>query len=207
MMTSDKYRHFRALAQHEVAETDYQIQTRAAGRTLVVAPHGGGIEPGTSELADAIAGEDHSLYLFEGIKSTRNSDLHITSTAFDEPQCEAMLERADAVLAVHGESSPGFVVSIGGLDTARIDRIRQVLANQGFDVQDAGKPHLAGKARDNVCNRGRTGGGVQLEIAEGLRRTFFRHLSPRAERQHPTAAFERFVLAVREGLRAPARTD
>jgi phage replication-related protein YjqB (UPF0714/DUF867 family) len=51
----------------------------------VIAPHGGGIEPGTSELATAIAGDDFSLYLFEGLKSAGNGELHITSTNFDEP--------------------------------------------------------------------------------------------------------------------------
>ena len=54
------------------------------------------------------------------------------------------------------------------------------------------KPHLDGKGAKNICNRGRGGAGVQLEITEGLRRTFFRQLSPRSERQHTTPAFERF---------------
>ncbi|WP_261338761.1 poly-gamma-glutamate hydrolase family protein [Rhizobium leguminosarum] len=33
----------------------------------IVAPHRGHIEPHTSEIAAAIAGEDFSLYLFEGL--------------------------------------------------------------------------------------------------------------------------------------------
>jgi poly-gamma-glutamate hydrolase-like protein len=66
---ADKYRNFAAL----------------------VAPHGGGIEPGTSELADAIAASDLSFYTFEGLKPSGNTDLHITSTRFDEPMCLTLL--------------------------------------------------------------------------------------------------------------------
>lgn len=43
------------------------------------APHGGGIEPGTSEIADAIGGERGSFYTFGGLKSSGTADLHITS--------------------------------------------------------------------------------------------------------------------------------
>ena len=62
------------------------------------------------------------------------------------------------------------------------------------------RPHLAGEAPGNICNRGRSGAGVQLEIAAGLRASFFRHLSPRSEREHKTEAFGRFVDAVRAGI-------
>ena len=47
------YQSFRALARHEKRMRDYRILARP-GRTglLVMAPHGGGIEPGTDTLAD-----------------------------------------------------------------------------------------------------------------------------------------------------------
>jgi len=202
-MAGDKYRDFRHLAQNEVEGTDFRVRTRASGTTLILAPHGGGIEPGTSELAEAVAGADHSLYLFEGIKAGQNGDLHVTSTVFDEPRCNAMLQRAEGVVAVHGAGSPETAVYIGGLDTGRLNQMRAALATGGFDVRSVARPQLAGTAPKNVCNRGCTGAGVQIEIAEGLRRTFFRRLSPRAERQHRTDAFNRFVFAIRQGLRAP----
>ena len=53
---------------------------------VVIAPHGGGIEPGTSEIANAIAGLNYSLYTFDGIRLSGNELLHITSTLFDEPR-------------------------------------------------------------------------------------------------------------------------
>ena len=81
-------------------------------------------------------------------------------------------------------------------NTERIARMSTGLSNQGFDVRAANKGHLAGTEAGNICNRGRSGAGAQLETAEGLRRTLFRQLSPRAKRQHTTAAFIRFVAAV-----------
>jgi phage replication-related protein YjqB (UPF0714/DUF867 family) len=83
---------------------------------LVLAPHAGGIEPGTSELAEAIAARTCSLYMFEGLKRTNNCDLHITSTHFDEPDCLIALGRSDTVLAIHGEDSDTSVTYIGGRD-------------------------------------------------------------------------------------------
>jgi phage replication-related protein YjqB (UPF0714/DUF867 family) len=199
-MSDDRYRDFNHLTTHEVAGVDYHIRTRRAGTTLIIAPHGGGIEPGTSELAEAIAGADHSLYIFEGTKPQGNGDLHITSAHFDETSCVAMLAHADVVLAIHGEERPDIAVFIGGRDTERVTRVTASLTDHGFDVRAVDRPHLDGRAANNVCNRGRSGAGIQLEIAEGLRRTFFQQLSPRPRRQRTTAAFDSFVAAVREAL-------
>src|SRR5580704_3841422 len=101
---ADKYRSFPELAAAET-QGGYEVRTRYSGATLILAPHGGGIEPGTSELAEAIAGDDHSLYLFEGMKQRNNRDLHITSTNFDERECMTALHRSDRVVAIHGEDS------------------------------------------------------------------------------------------------------
>ena len=51
-----------------------------------MAPHGGGIEPGTTEIAEAVAGHEHTFYSFSGVKARGNSVLHITSSRFDEPE-------------------------------------------------------------------------------------------------------------------------
>jgi len=56
-------------------------------KTVIIAPHGGGIEQGTSEIAEKLADKDLSLAMFEGIKRNANRELHITSTNFDEPRC------------------------------------------------------------------------------------------------------------------------
>jgi phage replication-related protein YjqB (UPF0714/DUF867 family) len=167
----DKYSHFVELARREAVDVDYRVCTRYGGPTLVLAPHAGGIEPGTSELAQAIAAGDHSLYLFEGLKRADNGDLHITSTHFDEPECLKALRRSDTVLSLHGEGSETAVVYVGGRDKGRRNRIATELRAAGFDVRDDDRPHLAGEAAANICNRGRSGLGVQLEITPRLRRS------------------------------------
>jgi phage replication-related protein YjqB (UPF0714/DUF867 family) len=197
---NDKYSDFHHLAEHEQEGRDWRIREHHAGPVLILAPHGGGIEPGTSELAEAIAGNEHSLYLFEGLKASGNRDLHITSSCFDEPRCRAMLADAETVVAVHGEDSDEQVVFIGGLDNGLAARVSAGLAAAGFVASPPNRVHLEGRAQSNICNGGRTGAGVQLEIADGLRRTFFRALTPSAERQHVTDAFRRFAAAVRTAM-------
>ena len=60
---ADKYPAFDTLSQNETVGIDFRILGRRAGAALaIVAPHGGGIEPATSEIADAIAAEDFSFY-------------------------------------------------------------------------------------------------------------------------------------------------
>jgi phage replication-related protein YjqB (UPF0714/DUF867 family) len=199
----DKYHSFSELTRSEVVNVDYRTITRDQGPTLILAPHAGKIEPGTSELAEAIAATGCSLYLFEGLKRSNNRDLHITSTHFDEPGCLRALQRSETVLAIHGEDSKAPVVYIGGRDRAAKGRIARALRAAGFDVQEGG-PHLAGEALTNVCNRGRTGAGVQLEISAGMRRTFFRRLYSGVGREHKTEDFDRFVRAASEGLHVAA---
>jgi len=53
----DRYESFDELCKHAIEGRDFRIRTASRpGQVAVIAPHGGGIEPGTSELAEAIAG-------------------------------------------------------------------------------------------------------------------------------------------------------
>src|SRR5690348_10954404 len=65
--TMDKYRTFEALCNAEKVGIDFDIvQVRRRGaQVVIIAPHGGGIEPRTSEIAREIAGESFSYYAFE----------------------------------------------------------------------------------------------------------------------------------------------
>lgn len=84
----------------------YAIRLRHTGSKVVIAaPHAGAIEPGASEIALALAGDDLSYYLFEGRKPKANGELHITSSNFDEPQCLELLATATIVVTVHGQPS------------------------------------------------------------------------------------------------------
>src|ERR1019366_7404121 len=75
-----EYPNFAALKQAEREGEDFDIVCRPRRSPVaVIAPHGGEIEPGTSEIAAAIAGDEFNLYCFEGCKPSGNIGLHITS--------------------------------------------------------------------------------------------------------------------------------
>jgi phage replication-related protein YjqB (UPF0714/DUF867 family) len=134
-----------------------------------MAPHGGWIEPYTSELAEALAGEDLSFYTFRGIKDDSSHTLHLTSHRFDEPVAMGAASAASVVVAIHGERSrdKAFVM-VGGAHAELKRGLRRALAEAGFQVK-APREGLGGENPRNICNRGSSGGGVQLEVSEGLR--------------------------------------
>jgi len=137
----------------------------------VIAPHGGLIEPGASEIARAIAGENFNLYLFEGIKPRRNfKDLHITSQHFDEPKCLGLLAECEIVIAIHGYIANDERVLVGGLDKSLGKKITFSLGRLGLTVMSDGHKYQA-LDKNNICNRGSSGRGVQLEISGVLRRS------------------------------------
>ncbi len=142
-------------------------------KLAIVAPHGGEIEPHTSIIARTIAGEKLSLYLFEGLRPHRaHCELHITSENFDEPLAAAIVSGADTVLGVHGraDKGDGATTWVGGLDFQRRDKIVAALLKADFSavVRQPGQS-LAGTAPKNICNRGKTRVGMQLEIPRSLR--------------------------------------
>jgi phage replication-related protein YjqB (UPF0714/DUF867 family) len=136
----------------------------------VVAPHGGLIEPGSSQIAWAIARDDWSVYGFEGLLRRPHGDLHITSTHFDEPRGLSLVRAAETAVAVHGraDANDPETVWMGGLDLDFRDAICEALEAAGFDAATGGHP-LKGRQRTNICNRGRSGAGAQLEIPKSLR--------------------------------------
>jgi phage replication-related protein YjqB (UPF0714/DUF867 family) len=199
---ADKYADFATLARNERAGVDFGILVRRARPAFaIVSPHGGGIEPGTSEIADGIAALDFSCYAFEGLKSQGNSDLHITSTRFDEPMCLTLIGQSEIVITIHGEHSDddGEGVFVGGLDAPLGRRLGRALRSKGFVVGRHPDPRLQGLEPTNLCNRGTSAQGVQLELSRGVRSTMFRSLS-RAGRKHRTARFRAFATALRSVL-------
>lgn len=167
----DKYPNFSVLRAAETEGQDFSIivQRREGSGVAILAPHGGKIERGTTEVARATAGEAYNLYLFEGRKADANRDLHITSTNFDEPQAIGLVQSCDQVLAVHGLAGDGEDIEVGGRDTDLRGRIDALLTAEGFASRVVTKGPYAATSPSNICNRGRTGAGAQIEIRRGLR--------------------------------------
>src|SRR5258708_2652230 len=101
---ADKYASWSELTKEQTAGTDFSVsvEVRAGARWLVAAPHGGGIERGTTEIARAVAGQKLSFYSVEGTKRTGNTVLHITSHRFDEPRFDEAVGQHDQVATIHG---------------------------------------------------------------------------------------------------------
>ena len=198
----DKYRNFAQLKRYEVEHLDYRIQFRVGGsRIAVVAPHGGKIERGTSQIAKAIAGEDHSFYGFEGIKPalSDNRDLHITSNNFDEPRALSLVRDADVVISIHGAKGMESAVYTGGLDQQLGRRVLISLNRLEIFACNDPSPTRQGKCASNICNRGRSRKGLQLELTFGLRKRLFGGKDNSGVRQ-PTELFSDLVYGIRRVL-------
>ncbi|SIM69766.1 poly-gamma-glutamate hydrolase family protein [Micromonospora cremea] len=139
-----------------------------------IAIHGGGIEAGSGELALAVGDGLMDTYVFAGIKASHNSDLHITSSRFDEPQCLAMVGAADRCISFHGYAGTAdqAETALGGLDADLQQSISAALIDKGFRVISASS-EVAGTYPGNICNKDRRGAGVQLELSHALRKSFF----------------------------------
>lgn len=161
---------FAALKRVERESVDFDIVCcPRRSPVAVIAPHGGEIEPGTSEIAAAIAGDEFNLYCFEGRKPKGNTGLHITSTNFDEPKCLGLIASCDRVVTVHGCRKGKRTAFLGGRDAELRDAIRDSLIACGFRTGRAPNTDLQGVSPRNICNKGRRGRGAQVELSRDLR--------------------------------------
>jgi phage replication-related protein YjqB (UPF0714/DUF867 family) len=103
-------------------------------------------------------------------KDRDHHELHITSRNFDEPIGCGIVARSRVVVALHGRHDRDHPQSawLGGLDTALRDRIGAALRRAGFQALTGGHMFPADQPA-NICNKGRSGKGVQLELPRGLR--------------------------------------
>ncbi len=166
------FRNFADLARAHVRGRDYEITVRRRHDSpiAVIAPHGGEIEDGTSEIATAIAGHEHNLYLFEGVRASRNYfSLHLTSHLFDEPECLGLISACATVIAIHGCAGAEPKVLLGGRDTALRDRLAGALLAMQIGAETGGHRFPATQVT-NICNRGAREQGVQIELTDPLRR-------------------------------------
>lgn len=128
----------------------------------IIAIHGGQIEPGTADIAKSIAGQEFPVYVnYKG--------RHVMSAEFEDGEFNMFLQTISTVISIHGEKSEDkpFVI-VGGLDDVLGTKISSSLEVAGFKVRPASEG-LEGINPHNVCNRGTSGRGVQIEISRKLR--------------------------------------
>jgi phage replication-related protein YjqB (UPF0714/DUF867 family) len=178
----DLFKNFAELSRTYREGVDYEIVSRdlprgTRGRPFVFAIHGGAIETGTTELANAVAGKEAAFYSFVG-KTTEQRPkadmLHLTATHFDEPRLEKMLPRADQCLSLHGFGGEEADFCVGGANVkarrALVLELRKQLPD--WRTCEICCPPYLGIAKKNVANRcGKPArSGVQIEMSPAARK-------------------------------------
>jgi phage replication-related protein YjqB (UPF0714/DUF867 family) len=190
-------------------------------RTTIIAPHGGGVEFGTSELCLAIAGYHpatlavsagtgitYDYWMFEGLRSKNNSELHVTSTHCDDGVAVSLCAGALNVLALHGctPAQAGLpddaeVVLVGGRNSTLQQHLLDEFATAGLGAMDAaGIEQLNGDDPANIANRTLLAMGGHLELTGPLRRVMFAVNSRGRRKDTTTEVFWTFVAACRNAL-------
>ncbi|MFB7588096.1 poly-gamma-glutamate hydrolase family protein [Streptomyces sp. NPDC056169] len=208
-------------------------------RTVILALHGGGIEIGTSELALGIAGYNprnvggdpilpttYDYWMFEGLLSTGNKALHVTSKNCDDHVALSFVRSHLNVLSLHGCQFDQLklptatypptgnlrVAVVGGLNAAFRSALVTEINNAGFQAVDAYDPRYSatlgefnGSHPTNPCNLTMLGKGAQIEMTTELRESLFGDPSSRGDRadtwdKSKDAAFERFRDACRRAI-------
>jgi len=174
---TDVYTSFAHLERHETHGRDFRVRVleRPQSAVAILAPHGGGIEIGTSQLAARIARGQHSLFLFEGLRPPwQNRGLHITSHNFDHPRCVNLVSRSHVTLAVHGCKGESQIY-LGGLDEELKMLLSERLNAAGFPTATEGHRYQ-GRNPLNICNRGLRARGAQIELTRDFREPAARRL-------------------------------
>ncbi len=167
---SDHLTGFAELCARFTEGRDFVVEVlQRASTAAVVAIHGDPIERGVSNIARQIAGDEYNLYLLEGRLPTLNyENLHLASSRFDDPRCLGLIARCERVVTIHGCNGLEEKVLLGGLDEILKARIADAFAASGVPCQTEGH-RFPGRQPSNICNRGGTGMGVQVELTDPVR--------------------------------------
>jgi phage replication-related protein YjqB (UPF0714/DUF867 family) len=200
---------------------DSLARTAELAKTTILAPHGGGIEPGTSELCLAVAGYHptnlpltppagvtYDYWMFEGVRPDENAPLHVPSIGCDDGVAESLCAGALNALSLHGfkPERSGLpedtqLVLVGGGDEVLRGYLLAGLKAVQLPAEDAGQHgELDGNNPLNIVNRTKRGKGAQLELSEPLRRTMFGDFTRSGRKHTTTQVFWTFVAACRDAI-------
>ena len=162
------YQDFTELVLHAAKGRDYRLNIvdRKADVTIT-AVHGGSIEPLTSELAAAIAGEEYNLYELRGLRTRGCELLRVPIQRFNEAQLHALMQRSNIALSIQGTEGGEAAVHLGGRNRWLKRVLGARLQEAGFQVRPPAGP---GAAHDplrfyNLAVEG----GVQIELTSAMR--------------------------------------
>lgn len=160
-------------------EREVHEYLQLGGPLGLMAIHGGGIEPGTEEIAGFVAHHSGaSLYVYAGRRSGGNLSLHRPS---HDGKIEGralfiqFLNHVKTAISIHGHGRGQNRVYVGGLHKSMVQRFvwlaRPVLSQYDW-ISDPKviPPGLSGRSPCNVVNLP-AAKGMQLELPSKLRQT------------------------------------
>jgi phage replication-related protein YjqB (UPF0714/DUF867 family) len=170
---ADQYANWKALSSVEKENIDYRVEVIDRDSPIsVLAIHGGRIEPGTCELALAVARNQMNTYLFQGLKAGDNFSLHITSAHFDEPKALNLAARSQLCISIHGFSGTTPAVCLGGGNAALAERVAQAFRKNHLPFAvNYPCTEFPGSSPRNIVNRCEKQ-GLQLEFSAAARAMF-----------------------------------
>src|SRR5699024_387972 len=194
---------FEKLESEEVENEDYTINSKDTGSdTLLIAIHGGGLEPGTTELVEYIAKENnYSYYTFNGIKKSGNRKMHITSTDYDEPLALELVNKSLITLSFHGYDEPNKKHTyVGRLDTALVKKVNGKLNEDNFSASIE-QERIDASEKDNIVNQNNKNKFAQIELSTDKREKFFKNISlSRKNRKNKQSAFYAYIKSIEKVL-------
>jgi len=145
----------------------------------LVAIHGGGIEPGTEEIARFVAYHSGaSLYVHAGRLSTGNLSLHRPSHRMkleDRPLVMQFINHVNMAISIHGHGRNERCAYVGGLHQTMVHQFVEVAQAalsqyEWISNPESIPPEIRGQNPNNIVNLP-PAQGMQLELPRDLRRT------------------------------------
>lgn len=205
----EEYKSLDELKENEVQGIDWDKYCRDAARPiLVLAPHGGTIEPHTELIAERIAGNDFKLFVFMGLRREKKIKdrkwLHVTSSDaknYKDDDLIRLQKGAIVAISIHGGKDRDQIGNykklatfMGGNNEELMELVWNNLDSYGFYCHGA-PASINGKSNTNIVNQC-SKGGVQLEISR----------SERDSLANNPVRLERYTKAIRETLLQYIRT-
>ena len=189
---------------------------------FVMAPHGGSIETGTTELTLAAAGfvsgfngmldtdSTYDYFIFNGVNpKDQNGKLHVTSSNYDDETANTLVEKSLISIAFHGckdkqpneSTGKGYSAClIGGIDQPFKLLLEQKLQIAGFNAFISLQEMLNGDLASNIINKNRRKAGAQFELTTSFRRSLFTLNTRKNRKKTTTPVFWLFINTIRSAI-------
>ncbi|MDF7812278.1 poly-gamma-glutamate hydrolase family protein [Hymenobacter sp. YC55] len=212
--TTEWYRHLRRYETGKNYNEENSI--------FIMAPHGGSIESGTTELTLATAGftngfngqpttsDTYDYFIFNGINPNKeNGKLHVTASRYNDPVATALVKTSLISLSFHGctdeqpNESTGIgykACLIGGVDRLFKELLEAQLSGAGFNAYITNQNMLDGNLPKNIINKNKRQAGAQFELTTSFRASLHGINSRSKRRTTTNTDFWLFVNTIRESI-------